>query len=309
MSTHASTEMGMRTSMKPRRISDKKSKAYGFNIPKLGRFSWTRDPGEAELGFKSGLLQTHLMAIVRGPDYSERGVQRIGEIIEEIDLGSGLVTNIGVTALAYDWGWQTKVAEPINTFNVCKWHAWGTGTTAAAKTDFELEAYAKPTEANANAVEGVNSLKFENKGKNQKLVSTATITASSSVAVTEWGLHSYEKLKPTTVESESSTGSSLTGKTAAFTESKSEARGEQNKVVWAEKSEAVIGLIEKSTTTVVTIPGWIKAGKEETGTTPEAKSKFRIIPVLFDHRVFSVINVESGNKIEFPWELEIQAGG
>jgi hypothetical protein len=30
---------------------------------------------------------------------------------------------------------------------------------------------------------------------------------------------------------------------------------------------------------------------------------------MFDRRVFGVITVESGNTIEFPWELEIKSGG
>jgi len=298
-------DIGISASLKPRLLKSgqnpKKSKVYSFVVPKFGRFAYTRDPGEAKL-FMSQMISTHLGAIVRQPD---------GKIVDEFDLGSGLVTNIGVTALANDSNWQTEAAEPINTLNVCKYANWGTGVTAAAQTDFQLQTPAENEAGKKENVAAASSvLKFSATG-NAKIIVTATLEANLAgpTAITEWGLFSTKNLLGALTESEKSTATSLEGKAAAFTASAAKTRGEQNKIVWAEKAEEVYGLITASTTTTVTIPGWVKAKLAEAGATPEAKAKFKILPVMWDHRVFSALNVEKGNKIEFPYELEIKGGG
>jgi hypothetical protein len=55
-----------------------------------------------------------------------------------IDLGSGLVTNVGVLALSNDSNWSVTNA-PNNLFRFLKYHATGTGVTAAAATDIKLQ--------------------------------------------------------------------------------------------------------------------------------------------------------------------------
>jgi len=288
-------------SLKPRLLKgNKMSKVYSFSVPKFGRFAYTRDPGEAKL-FGNSMISTHLGAIVRQPD---------GKIVDEIDLGSGVVTNIGVTALANDSNWTTENTEPINTLNVCKYMNWGTGTTPAAQTDYQLQSPIENESGKKENVAATSSvLKFAATG-NAKIIITGKLEANLAgpTAITEWGLFNTKNLLGTLTESESSTATSLTGKAAAFTASAAKIRGEQNKVIWAQKSEEVYGLITASSTTVLTIPGWVKAAAAEVGITPEAKSKFKILPVMWDHRVFAAINVEKGNQIEFPYELTIEGG-
>lgn len=302
MAKTTTPEMGINASLKPRLIgATKKSKVYSFTIPRFGRFAYTRDPGEASM-FMSNMISTHLGAIVRQPD---------GKIVDEIDLGSGLVTNVGVTALANDSNWQTEAAEPINTLNVCKYINWGTGVTAAAATDYQLQTPAENESGKKENVAATSSvLKFSATG-NAKIIITGKLEANLAgpTAITEWGLFSTKNLLGVATESEKSTATSLEGKAAAFTASAAKTRGEQNKIVWAEKAEEVYGLITSSTTTVVNIPGWVKAKAAEAGATPEAKAKYKILPVMWDHRVFAAINVEKGNQIEFPYELEIKSGG
>src|ERR1035441_4127892 len=104
MAKTKTTGLGMGGSLKPK-LTNKRSKVYSFVIPKFGRFAYTRDPGEAGM-FLSSMLKTHLGAIIREPD---------GRIIEEYDLGSGLITNIGVTALANDSNWITEAADRKST--------------------------------------------------------------------------------------------------------------------------------------------------------------------------------------------------
>src|SRR6185369_13967155 len=59
-------------------------------------------------------------------------------LIEDFDLGSGLVTNVGVLALANDSNWSAVNA--LNSlFAKMKYHATGTGATAAAATDIKLQ--------------------------------------------------------------------------------------------------------------------------------------------------------------------------
>src|ERR1022692_253763 len=286
----------------PPQKKTKVRRTRNFAIPGLGRIAFRRDPGEASL-FAEKFLRTNLKAKLINP---------YGEIIEDLDLGSGMVTNVGVLALANDFTWPsggvTKAAK-VNTLNASKWHAWGTTNTAAAKTDFELAAYAAPT--TANAVEGTNSLVFETAGKNQTLKSKGTIKAESTISVVEWGLHSEKALKPANKEGAAGapTATSFKTEAASLTASTEEVRGATNNVAWVEKSVAVIGLITKNTTGEVTVPGWIKAGAKLLATTPKEKANYQIIQMLFARRLSPAIGVEIGNEVTFEWSLEIVPGG
>jgi hypothetical protein len=300
------SSLAMSASMQPIVYRRRKARRVrNFGIPGLGRIAFSRDPGEAAL-FAERFLRTRLEAIITNP---------YGELVEHIDLGSGKVTNLGVLALANDFQWAQVSGSPVNTLGACKFHAWGTGATAAAVTDFELQTPAAPTGATENAVEGVNSLVFENKGKNQTIKSQATIKAGGVLAITEWGLHSVAAIRPAekTGGAGAPTSTTFFPEAASLTESTAVVRGAENSVIWiaesAGASHALVGLIQKNKTGEVTVPGWVKSATEETGELPKEKSKYRIIPTLFDHRVFSALNLESGNEVTFPWTLEIVAGG
>ena len=292
--------LGLNSSMTPRLVKPKIHRVRQFGIPGLGRIALTRDPGEASL-FSEFFLRTRLSAIVRDP---------AGRVLEAHDLGSGLVTNVGVLALAQDFGVPGVSTNAANLFANLKWHAWGTGTTAAATTDIKLQTLGKPNETNATS--GVNVLVANGEGK-PKLKSTATITASSSLAITEWGIHTREALSGTT-------GTPLTAKTATsgttgggLTASSATALGETLKILEyatnaASEAKPGWGLITSNPASVVTVPAWYL---QTSGAVQEplATSAYTLKPVMFDHRVFAAINVESGNTIEFPWELEVKSGG
>lgn len=264
----------------------------------------------------SQMLSTRLGAILRAPEYSRRGQMHLGPVIDEFDLGSGLVTNIGVTALANDSNWTAETAEPLNTLNVCKYINWGTGATAAAQTDWKLQTQAENEAGKKEAVVATSSvLKWIASGGNAKIIITGKLEALGTAAITEWGLFSAKLTEGTAEKAATSTSATELTDTAKLPapgteESKVKVRGAQQYVVWAQKTEEVYGLILKNTTEKVTIPGWNKnASNAGPGTTPEGTSKYKIYPVMWDHRVFSAINVEKGNQVEFPYELEIKGGG
>ena len=319
------SEVGFGGSVKPKRYKDeaaqakaraKRSKVYSFSIPGgLGRFAFTRDRGEGGL-FQTSQLRSHLGAVLYAPDVSVRGQIRRGKIIDEYDLGSGLVTNIGVTALGYDAQWTAETTELINTLAACKWQQWGTGKTAAAQTDFKLQTLAENELHKKEGVEATNLLKWLATG-NAKLISTATLTeeAAGPVEISEWGLFSAKNIlgtEKTAVNAGANTATTFTdtgGLVAPGTEaSGAKKRGAQNYVLFAKEAEEAYGLIEKNTTEVATVAGFSKAASAAEAAVPSKTSKYFILPVMFDHRVFAVINVEKGNKIEFPYELEIQGG-
>jgi hypothetical protein len=300
--------MGMSASLKPRLISDKRSKVYSFVIPKFGRFAYTRDPGEAKM-FLGEMFRSHLGAIIREPD---------GRIIDEIDLGSGLITNIGVTALANDSNWQTEAAEPINTLNVCKYHDWGTGATAAAQTDFKLQTKSENEAGAKKAVAATSSVLSYVAAGNAKLISTGKLTegAAGPVAITEWGLFSgaLTEGEAGKVGAGGNTATSFSDTAKLVkpgeTASAAKVRGAQNYILSAylAETEKVYGLITKNTAEVATVPAWVKEASAATGATPVTAAKYTILPVMWDHRVFAAINVEKGNTIEFPYELTIEGG-
>jgi hypothetical protein len=281
--------------MKPRLILPPAPRKSRVLRTPLGRFGYTRDKGGGDL-FGSLLLSTRLRAIVRDP---------AGRVIDEIDLGSGKVTNVGALALANDFAIAGVATNPVNLFSLCKWHAWGTGTTEA-NTDIAVTTLGAPNAA--NATEGVNTLSTSGVGK-PKLISTGKIVAESTLAITEWGLHSRKALIPAEETATAATATSLTATATPYTASSATVQGEQNGVVRAITAEEVWGLITKNTTSVLTVPAWYKVSDGTAGATPSATTKYRIYPVLFDHRKFAAINVVTGNSVEFPWELEVQAGG
>lgn len=288
--------LGLSADFKPRLIKPKILPVHGLRIPKLGRIAATRDPGEAGL-FSRKFLETNFRIAIRDPQ---------GRLIEEHDLGSGLVTNVGVLALAADFGIPGVSTNPANLFANLKWHAWGTGATAAATTDIKLQTPAAPTATEAE--EGVNTLTASGTGA-PKLVSTKKITAGGNLAITEWGILTAKILAAATGEpltAESATSGTTTG--TALTASSATAIGETLKILNASESEDIWGLITKNTTSIVTVPAWYKTSSGAVKE-PASTSKYKIRPVMFDHRVFAAVNVESGNQIEGIWELTINSGG
>lgn len=260
----------------------------------FGRILATRDTGDARL-IGDMFFMTHLEAKVMRSDGS----------VHYRDLGSGLVTNVGVLAMANDPSWAAPSGASAATLALQKWHATGIGTTAAAATDMALQTLAAPT--TANAVAGVNTL--VSAANLQKLQSVATINYTSSLAITEWGLHSAQVLSATTgTPFTATTGTSGTVTGTPYTASSTTVQGEQQLVVFP-GTTTVWGLILSNTTSVLTIPAWYKVADGTAGSTPGATEAFTIKPVLWDHKVFAAINVNNGDSIQFTYTLTINSGG
>jgi hypothetical protein len=261
-----------------------------FRVPGLGRLWITRDSGDSTL-MASEVFATNLTAFHFDGDGSIKHIH---------DLGSGLVTNVGVTALANDFAW----AQNAQTLKLANWHASGTGVTAAAATDLALGALAAPTAT--SAVAGTQSLVSAANLQIYKTVSTINYT--STLAITEWGLHTAQTLSATTgspFTATSATGATVTG--TPYTASSSTVQGEQQLIVKS-GTTASYGLITSNTTSGLVIPAWYNTATGAAGSTPGTTEAFTLLPVLWDHKVFSAINVVSGDAIQFSYSLTINSG-
>lgn len=140
-------------------------KVHSIQLPLLGRFAWVKDKqGEAILPANM-FLMSHLKAS------HFRGAGPTLELIENYDLGSGLVTTAGVVKMAADW------TNANATIKDAKYHDAGTGVTAAAIGDTALGtpyggSRAVGTQANATNV----------------YTTVGTVSFTSTLAITEWGL-------------------------------------------------------------------------------------------------------------------------
>jgi hypothetical protein len=224
------------------------------------------------------------------------------------DLGSGLVTNVGVYAMANDFGWSASLA--LATLNLANQHAWGTGATAAAVFDLACQTLAAPT--TATAVTGVQSI--INTAAVPKYQTVATITAGGTLAITEWGLHSLATLSATTGTPFTATTATTWQDTGSVqTASSASIRGLQQTIVKA-GTTTVWGLNLSNTTHIGTLAavagaGWWTVAADTAGSTPGATEAFSILPVLWDHKVFSAINVNNLDTIQFTYQLQVNSGG
>lgn len=261
---------------------------FSMNLPfKMGRFLYTPDNGSA-LKTASQQFGTNLTACHF----------RKGKLIDVRDLGSGLVTNVGVQALANDFAW----AQNAQTIKLANFHATGTGATAAAATDIALQTSAGPT-----PVTGTQT--FVSAANLQKYQTVATFNYVSTLAITEWGLHTSATLSATTgtpFTATSATTATVTG--TPYTASSSSVQGEQQLIVKA-GTTASYGLILSNTTSVLTIPAWYKTADGTAGTTPGGTEAFTLLPVMWDHKVFAALNVVSGDSITFTYLLTCTSGG
>lgn len=229
------------------------------------------------------------------------------------DLGSGLVTDVGAIALANE---AITLASPsgarINTLFLANQHFSGKGTTAAAATDYKIETIS--TNGGQTAVAGTQTTATSSTGAVPKYQTVATIAYTGTEAVTEWGLH-------TSSTRTSTTGSPFTAATAttwqdtgsAQTASSSTVQGLQQTIV-EPGTTTVIGFNQSNTTHVATLwnngtTGWWTRAAFAAGSTPGNTETFIIYPVMWDHKVFSAINVNNGDSIQFTYVLTVSSGG
>lgn len=127
---------------------------------KLLKYWIVKDTGQAtrvDSIFQSNLLVRHF---------------RDGMVLEDRDLGSGVVTNAGVNLWAADWNNGTA------TIKLATWHDSGTGITAPTISDTVLQT---PTLGGVR-VSGTQS------NINNVYKTVAIIPYGASFAITEWGL-------------------------------------------------------------------------------------------------------------------------
>src|SRR6185437_9803426 len=150
--------------------------ARSVRLPgKLGRFWFTRDPGDARL-FSSEYFMSALRLVHRGADGAVKDVR---------DLGSGLVTNAGVNLMSNDFSWTTCTLKSAN------FHAIGTGSTAAAASDAFLQTPQGSTNLSGTTngyMTGTQSVVANATGSPFSPIyqTVATFTATGAIAVTEW---------------------------------------------------------------------------------------------------------------------------
>lgn len=279
-------------------------------IPGVGRIMFSRDGGNARgvMAFRTHLAAEHVSARRPNVGYFERRhwhERPDGKWQRNRDLGSGLVTNLGVLAMANDFAWAAPSGAAINTLRLAKNHATGTGVTAAAATDIALQTVS--TQGGQTPVAGTQVL--VSAANLQKYQSVATMSYTGGEAVTEWGLFCSGTLSATTgtpFTATTATSATVTG--TPYTASSSTVQGQQQNIVVA-GTTTVWGLILSNTNAVLTIPAWYKTADGTAGATPGATEALTLRPVMWDHKVFSAINVVNGDSIQFTYTLTINSGG
>jgi hypothetical protein len=283
-----------------------------LRIPGLGRVSFTRDQGEGGLLAREYFSST-LQAIHRDGD---------GKIIDVRELGSGLVTDAGVLSLANDFAWPAPSAGAINIIRLANTHASGTGTTAAAVTDIKLQT--PSAFGGQTRVTGAQSLvQATTAGTGttgtQKYQSVATISYTGTEAVTEWGLFGNlgtlggTGLTDATKSPFTAGGATSGTVTGALTASSTTVQGQANTILDNTNVTRVSwGLVlsnDAAGNSVATVGAWYLTATGAAGTAPVAADTLVFRPVIWDHRVFTAINVNSGDSIQYTYQLIPNQGG
>lgn len=223
----------------------------------------------------------------------------------KIDLGSGLVTNVGVLGLAAGFNFGNPSGVQGTVLSTAKWHCSGTGVTAAATTDIKLQTAsgfggATPVAGTQVLISAANLQKYQ---------SVATIAYTGTEAVTEWGLLCAGTLTATTGSPFTATSATSGTVTATpLTASSATVLGQQLNIVEA-GTTASWGLVTSNTTSVFNFPAWYATATGAAGTTPGATETYTIRPIMWDHKIFSAINVVSGDSIVYTYTLTINSGG
>lgn len=301
------------------------SKTRSFKLPLIGRFGIQSDRhGNGDISH--AVFQTNLSLEVFDKDGNPRAVKdyfggnpvtrlwykflyRDGRTL--LDLGSGLVTNIGVASMSNDFNWASP-GTAVNTLKLANWHATGTGVTAAAATDFKLQTVS--VNGGQTPVAGTQSIDTTSTMAVPKYKSVATITYTGTEAVTEWGLHASNTLSATTGTPLTAATATLATATATpFTASSATVQGLQGQIIIA-GTTTVLGLIASNSTSAMTLwnngtTGWFTQAAQTAGATPGGTEAYTLRPVMFDHKVFAAVNVNNGDSIQFTYTLQINSGG
>lgn len=273
-----------------------------FNIWPFGRMAVVFDRHGGALWYPGGLAwRSNLSA----------SLFHKGKYEGTMDLGSGLVTNVGATALANEAGVLAGVSgAPIHVLKLSNQHATGTGATAASALDFKLQTIS--TQGGQTPVAGTQT--WINTMAVPKYQTVATIAYTGNEAVTEWGLHSSSTLSATTgTPFTATTATTFTATGTPFTASSTTVQGQQQTLV-IPGTTTVIGQIQSNTTSVGTLvnngtTGWFTQAAMTNGSTPGSTEAYTLRPIMWDHKVFSAINVVNGDSIQFTYQLTVTSGG
>ena len=275
-----------------------------------GRLILTRDRGQSKMVSRDYLLSNTFLTHRDGD----------GKLKEFRELGSGLVTNAGVNLMSFDYTWAGGA-----TLKQANFHAIGTGTTAAAATDVFLQTANGTTNISGSTngyMTGTQSVIANATGTPWSPVyqTQATFTFTGAVAVTEWILAIGNGANISGTASATST-TSLTG--SGFTTA---GNGLQ---LWT--AEALVSgsipintpgttpMLQVASNTATVLTGldnsWSTGTKTWLGinnqaqATPSATTLYVVFPTAWDHKVFAVVNTQSGDTIQFTYQLSINSGG
>jgi len=264
-----------------------------------GRMIFTRDRGESVL-FSEDKFQTNLTA---------RRFDGDGKLVHEYDMGSGLVTNCGVLGMANDFAWAGVSGTPQSTLALMNFHGVGTGATAAAATDVQLQT-ATTTNYTGSPSYQAGTQSLVSAANSQTYKSIVTIAFTGTVAVTEWALFNSATNSATTgTPFTATTATSATVTATPYTASSTTAKGTPQSLLVRPGTTTVYGLVTSNTTSVMTVPAWYTVAGGAAGSTPGATEAFTLQPNIWDHKVFAAINVVNGDSIQFTYSLLINSGG
>lgn len=234
-----------------------------------------------------------------------------GKLKQVHQLGSGLTTNVGVNLLAQDPLW-VAAATPFSTLSSLNFIVTGTGTTAAALTDY----YVQTPISNANITGGTNGYTtgvITNGGNGSTNIwkNVCTVAYNATLAVTEWGITMSNAANFSGTATSTAAGS-LTNTGATFTTAGNALKGwtvEAASTAINTPTTTAMGLITSNSGTVLTLAGgWVTLANAG-ASTPSGTTLYVAYPTLWDHKVFAAINVIAGDSIQYTYSLTCTSGG
>ena len=292
------SRLGLRGDLETRVVrAPKPHVARGIRTP-FGRLLFTRDKGEGFI-----FAREHFLTQLTAKHF------KAGKLYDQYDLGSGLVTNVGVNMMANDFNW-VAAATPFATLSAQNFHAIGTGATAAAATDFYLQTPQGTTNLSGTTngyMTGTQSVVAPNVYQ-----TVATFTATGAIAVTEWVLTMSNAANFSRTETGTPTATTFPDSGAAFTTTGNGLKGwtiEISSTAVNTPTTTVQGLVTSNTATQLNIAGGWFTLANAGASTPGATSAYVVYPTAWDHKVFSVINLANTDTLQFTYKLTVTSGG
>lgn len=288
-----------------------------ISIPGVGRVGLYHE----QAGEGSGLIgrsqfETSLAFQVRNADgrvkkahevmaFWDRWWGNIRGDADEIKLGTGLTTNVGVNLLA----WNDEASVLGATMSLMKYQAIGTGVTAAAASDFFLQTAQGAT--NLSGTTNGYMTATQTVLAPNTIQSVATFTATGSIAVTEWALTMSNAANFSRTETGTPTATTFPDSGAAFTTAGTGLEGWTIEIASSAintPTSTVMGLVTSNTATQLNIAeGWFTLA-DAGASTPSASSAYVVYPTAWDHKVFAAVNLASGDSLQTTYKSSVTSG-